>query len=320
MSNQIANRTTGFSSGLWISAHGRVHLGLLQLSHEFGVSNMGVGFAVERPRWLLRVARARGTRDCIYCPQKELLTKELQAEGHRLLETLSEGHGLARVEVEVVEGVPPHIGLGSKTSLLCALLAAKTGMAGAPDSWPSLRHLTGRGGTSGIGINVSKCGGFLLDAGHRERGTKRKLGPSSSRSGYEFPAVAGRWDLPEWPVLLVRVRDAERYYGRREELFFERMLPLSRRESEQVAGVVLFELIPAVANREYEGFTAAVCQFQDIGFKAKEWGVQDERVREVRKVAEAAGADCVALSSMGPTVVVFGRDLENVHNPLCQYK
>lgn len=316
MSEGTTERARGRPDFL-VSAHARVHLGLLQLSREFGTANMGVGFALERPRWLLGLRIARAGSDRIWGEREGLQpSDEFEVDVCLLFQKLTGIWVKPGVDAEVLEAIPSHVGLGSKTALLCGVLAAKAAAVGRPFAWPELRGLTGRGGTSGIGINTAVCGGFILDAGHGEKGTDRVLGPSAMRSGRAFPAIAGRWALPEWPLLLVTLPGAKRYYGHEEALFFGRTLPLSRRESERVAGIVLFDLLPAVVAGAYEPFTAAVRELQDVAFKTREWSAQDTRVRRVRRVAEAAGADCVALSSLGPTLVVFGRDVKAIREAL----
>ncbi len=143
--------------------------------------------------------------------------------------------------------------------------------------WGSCRQGSGRGSTlrvAGVawahrsGRNVGNRHQYRrvwwchLRCGAREKGTDRVLGPSAARSGRVLPAIAGRWDLPKWPLLLVRLRGAKRYYGHEEALFFRRTLPLSRRESERVAGIVLFDLLPAVVAGAYEPFKRRFASFR----------------------------------------------------------
>jgi beta-ribofuranosylaminobenzene 5'-phosphate synthase len=300
---------------LVVSARARLHLSLLQMSHAFLFTNLGVGLEVEGPEWVIRVSKARQCDVTIVNPDVDM-PHDFLADVKRLLAALTTIHDCLATRLEVVRGIPPHVGLGSKTALLCAVLRAKTAFSHSGAQWQRLRALTGRGGTSGIGINTVVRGGFVLDAGHRECPDTRTLAPSSSRVGCCPPAIAGRWSAPRWPILLATISDARRCFGRDEHKLFSESLPLDRREVERLAAIVLFELVPAVSTQDYGPFVTAVHKLQAVGFKRREWEWQDERVRLVRDAAYRAGAECVALSSVGPTLAIWSRRNQTIERAL----
>jgi dephospho-CoA kinase len=106
---------------------------------------------------------------------------------------------------------------------------------------------------------------------------------------------------------LVTPQDGIDRDGTAEIEFFKRTTPIPTEETERLAALVLFELVPALSLARYREITAALRQLQDIGMKRREWEIQPEGVRRVQSAAYANGADCVALSSMGPTLAIFSR-------------
>jgi beta-ribofuranosylaminobenzene 5'-phosphate synthase len=284
-----------------VQAPARAHLGLLQTAAAFGRRNMGLGFAVSNPSWCLRVMPSR--HDAIAGD----VSDELRESGLRMLTRLRTERPSTPIQVEVLESVPTHAGLGSKTAFLCSLLAAARAVM-HDSHWTDLRALTGRGGTSGIGINTIVRGGVILDVGHAVPDGDYRFVPSS-RSAAPIPDVGARWPALPWPIAIVVPLHARRFSGADEASLFERSLPLPRTESEAVAALTLFRLIPAVATRDYAAFTAAVAELQERGFKRHEWSAQDAVVHAIRNRLVALGADCVALSSVGPAMIVLSRDL-----------
>ena len=285
---------------LCLSVPSRVHFGLLQMSGRYSTVNMGVGGALTWPRWILEVAESR--RDEI--SSEVDLDDDIRVSAVGVMDRLAERLG-GRMRVNVVEAVPAHAGLGSKTSFLCGLTAAACELSGTAEKWPDYRHLTGRGGTSGIGINTSASGGIILDSGHAESGGQRLFAPSRVRAGRPIPEVVTRWSAADWPMLVVTPRGATRFHGVAENDLLRDFTPLPADEVERNAAVVLYELAPGLTLGSYEMVAHAVSELQDVGLKRRQWEVQSPLVRRTRERLLALGADCVALSSMGPSMLVL---------------
>ena len=82
--------------------------------------------------------------------------------------------------VEVEAMMPQHVGLGSKTASMLGMALACNAVADGHFRPAALARMSGRGGTSGVGVNATFTGGFVVDGGHKER----------TRDG-EFCAVVG---------------------------------------------------------------------------------------------------------------------------------
>ena len=298
-----------------VEAPARAHLGLLQLSSEYSVKFMGIGFAISQPSWRLQVSASEIDEVKFEHCYDRLGTHELEKAGIAILENVRRLTGGPPSRILVKKAIPTHLGLGAKTSFLCAVIAAVSTLSDRND-WESLIPFTGRGGTSGIGVNIARTGGFVLDAGHRDNGADQVIGPSSSRSGHPPAKLVSQWSLPEWPILIATLTKAPRIFGSRERQIFKSAYPIGRDEIDRLAALVLFEIIPAVTAGDKEWFMEGLKKFQYIGFKMYEWRRQDARVHSIRDAAYKSGARCVALSSMGPAVLILGDYLDRVESDL----
>jgi beta-ribofuranosylaminobenzene 5'-phosphate synthase len=294
------------AESLTVTAPSRVHLGLLQLSTEFANSYGGLGAAISAPHWTLEV---RVTQ-----PPDQLagFGRELGAYARGLLSRVREQFDLSPLAVKARTRVPSHVGLGSKTSLGCALLAAAYALGRPGEDWFRHRNLLNRGGASGIGINVSVVGGLVLDAGH-PRESSAFLLPSGARLGQPVPAVVARWSAAFLPApLLVRPHGVRGLYGAQEIRFWRRHTPIDASSAMEAAALLMYEVLPSIARQDVEGWLRGIQAFQTCGFKRLEWELQPDSCHVLRKAAYAAGASAVALSGMGPTLVVFAADSERV--------
>src|SRR5262245_3142052 len=114
----MGNRGLTAVGPLIVVAPCRLHFGLLQLSTGFTNSYGGLGVAVAGRRWTLEVAVTQ-PRD-----QFVGLSQELDTYANGVLTRVRERLKLGPIRVRVLTRVPSHVGLGSKTSLGSALLAA----------------------------------------------------------------------------------------------------------------------------------------------------------------------------------------------------
>jgi beta-ribofuranosylaminobenzene 5'-phosphate synthase len=289
-----------------VMAPGRLHLGLLQLATGHPFMNVGVGMSIDGPLWDLLVTVLDAD-----APHHHLVGFDAEARqaAEAVLDELALRLGTPRFDVRVRSAIEPHVGLGAKTALLCGLVAGAVQLSDTDVNWCDLREVTGRGGTSGIGINVAVTGGLIIDAGHHERCAPGSAAPSSARAGAAIAPVAARWTLPPWPLLLVRPEGPGRLFGATERAVFDRTTPVPTEQADAAAGIVLYDVLPAVARHDYDGFSDGLERLQHTAFKAAEWEAQPQHVHSMRDLVFECGGTCAALSSMGPTVAVFADDV-----------
>lgn len=199
-----------------------------------------------------------------------------------------------------------HVGLGTKTALLLAVLQAASIATGADLDVAELQALSGRGGASGIGINAFFDGGFLLDGGHRQDDVASLL-PSSQREPRRVPPVLARLDVPEdWRFRLL-LPAGHRIAGKTEVSFFERNIPIPADEVRQTISLLLQSVAPAVATRDLQTLREGLVGLHKCGFKRREIDAQSAEVRKLLAAAQKIAP--AGLSSMGPLIyVVYHRD------------
>ncbi len=230
-----------------VDAGGRLHLGFqnLSLAHEriYG----GVGIALEAPRVVIEAEPA----DRVVC-------------GDELVSTYAERScsilGVDGVDVDVIESLPRHVGLGSGTqtalSTLIAVARCHRISVEARRQAPALN----RGGRSGVGVAAFETGGFLVDAGHpTERFTTAPPAPGE----WTVPAVTARHEIPDdWRFIVVFPDVANGRSGDGED---ESMRAVVERAdpsiADSLATLLVRKLLPAVAEGRLEAFGDAVGSF-----------------------------------------------------------
>jgi beta-ribofuranosylaminobenzene 5'-phosphate synthase len=164
-----------------------------------------------------------------------------------------------------------------------------------------LATLTGRGLRSGIGIGVFNHGGFIVDGG---RGSTTVV-----------PPVVARMAFPEqWRILLIFDRDLQGVYGAQEVEAFAELPEMSSRRAGELCRCVLVQMLPALAERDFDAFASAVTTVQDaMGdlFGSAQGGrYTSPRVAQVLSWMRQQGVRGLGQSSWGPTgFALFANDL-----------
>lgn len=145
-----------------VTAPSRLHFGLLDLGGASPRRYGGVGLMVDAFPTIVTARTARATT---------VTASAAVDRQHRsaVMRALTELPHTRNVSVNIDSAAPPHLGLGSKTSLVLACLRAADELQPKSSGRAALQRASGRGGTSGIGVNGFFTGGFLLDAGTRRR-------------------------------------------------------------------------------------------------------------------------------------------------------
>jgi len=275
-----------------ISAPSRLHFGLFDLNGAWGRIDGGAGVALTSPRV---VVRARSGPGGLRVPQ----------EMHPLVAGLADALAidLERVELELVERFPSHVGLGSHTQLALALGTALCLAAGRDEPPRAIARAAKRGGTSGIGVNIFNRGGLVVDGGHSfGPGREKEECLPSSASRADVPPLLARYQLPDqWRFVLVTPRTSPGAHGKQEVNLFKQYFPLPSAETGEVCRRVLMGLMPGAAGRDLTLLGQSLSALQQVGFKKLEVELQPPAVVELLQVMTAAGAAGAGLTSFGPT-------------------
>ena len=275
----------------------RIHVTLIDLAgvtqRRFG----GAGFSVDTMPVVLSVCRAPANRVDVSLPVRERDRADL--EGH--LTRLSAAMG-ACFCVEVQSMMPQHVGLGSKTALLLAMGLACNAMAEGQLDQTELVRISRRGGASGVGVNATFTGGFVVDGGRKATGARADFRPSSAAGVGALPPLLVRCDFPAaWRVHLFMPRGT-RYCGNAEEAFFAANTPVDSREVYEVLAAVYHGVAPAVAEADLHALRTALGELHTVGFKRREVERQSDSVRGLLGRLSRDRGVAAGMSSLGPLV------------------
>jgi beta-RFAP synthase len=198
--------------------------------------------------------------------------------------------------LHIEQAAPEHMGLGTGTQLGLAVARAITTAAG----WPALaiddlaRRIE-RGRRSALGIHGFAHGGFLVDGG--------------KRTADDVAPLVARVAVPEtWRILLVLPPWAPGLHGDGEGQAFERLRtePATPGLTDRLCRLVLLGMLPALIERDLEGFGEAVYDFnRRVGelFAPVQGGCYAQAgVADLVSFLRRQGIRGVGQSSWGPSV------------------
>lgn len=293
---------------LVITTPARLHLGLIDMNGEIGRIDGGVGLAIADPHTKIEATRAdKITAECK--PEPAMVERIVTA-----LEAVKQKYDLGGIHLDVLERPLPHVGMGSATQALVGAAKAYCSLYGVERDIAELAACVGRGGTSGIGVESLRTGGFIVDGGHpfgRGENCKTEYSPSSASEGILPPPVLARYDFPDWDVLVV-VPLGEGASGLREVTIFKVVCPLPLSEVQHMCHIMMMQLMPAVLENDLEMFCRGVEDFQTHGFKVFEFRAQTRLLHRCLDFLKENGARGAGMSSWGPTLFAFGDNLEEL--------
>jgi beta-ribofuranosylaminobenzene 5'-phosphate synthase len=283
-----------------VIASSRVHMGLIDLSKTTYRIFGGIGFAVG-PSTVVRAKPAQAISVSSRVDIDDRDFQDVRAALHRLCARDSQ----SGVAVEVLSRPPVHVGLGTKTALILASLAASAFVLDREPSKQLLQTLSRRGGTSGIGIHTFFSGGIVIDAGHPGFGRTELLPSSMHAPDSPPPCVVQVQGPPQWVVTLA-LPPGKRVAGGAERTFFLRETPIPPDESLRTLALVYHGCLPAILNADLDTLGAAVTEISQVGFKAREI---DSQPAAVQQLLTRLRAECpvVGMSSMGPLLYMIDR-------------
>lgn len=295
----------------------RLHFGLFDLANATQQRYGGIGVTLGLPTVVQVSVRVAARRTAQLTTELDARTSsELDAALARLGKQLGGMKFEARVDV-----LPPqHVGLGTKTALLLGALKAASICCGTRVPRETLQMLSGRGGTSGVGINAFFDGGFIVDGGRRPH-PEEPFGPSSSVTAgdRELPVVICRAAAPRaWMAFLVVAR-GRRFSGARELSFFRANTPIENREALESIALAYHGVLPAVMRADLSALGDSMERMLRTGFKGREMETLPRITKKMIGELQALPRTACGLSSMGPLVfVIAGKTDQPALQPIIQ--
>ncbi len=274
-------------SEIVVSAPARLHFGMLDPvglgARRFG----GFGVGIESPRVVVSVRWASSMSS------GAVTVSGLQPErASAFARRACSSFGLrTAVEVNVLEAIPPHMGLGSGTKLGLAIARGIAALAGISPGPEDLAEASGRGARSTVGLWTFAAPGLVIEAGVPD---EDGISPLVAR--HAMPA--------RWRCVLGLPLGVGGLSGDAEERFFGRLHESARAEP-AVSRLLLSALLPGLLAGDIKEFGVALTEIQrEVGsiFAAQQGGVFHPSSAPLVEAMHALGLDAVGQSSWGPSV------------------
>ena len=275
------------SSSIYVEAPARLHLGFLDLNGGLGRRFGSVGLTLDGVATKI-IARPSEQLNVIGDPSGRV---QKYAEKFIAYKGLSNNF-----EIEVVEQILDHSGLGSGTQLAIAVGTAISRLFELDCKSSEIAVLSNRGARSGIGIGAFDRGGFLVDAGRN--------------SDSQVPPIISRLEFPSnWRVILIFDQGQRGLYGQDEDASFATLPDFSSQTAEHLCRLVLMQILPAVSEQNIDVFNQGIYELQKcIGeyFASAQGGrYTSPAVAQANSFLESMGVKGVGQSSWGPTGFAF---------------
>ena len=272
--------------------------------------NGGIGFSIASPT-LDMSFEPSDTVDVIDMRESGFTPEELDRLKKHLEKIIAkEMYGTALC-CTICEGkIQSHVGFGSNSMIYQSCIEALLVLNHREYNENDVIALSGRGGTSGIGINTYFKGGLILDTGIANRG-QRGLAPSSTFMSDVGPKhlILTELKLPQWdlgiciPSIVPKTEDEER-------AFFKTNCPIKKEEVESILYEVVYGITSALMEEDFDVFCKSIDTLQYTKWKSLERQLYGEKLIEAESVIRKAGAKCVGMSSLGPLLYFFGDDID----------
>jgi beta-ribofuranosylaminobenzene 5'-phosphate synthase len=236
----------------------RLHLGLLDNNGGQGRLYGSIGVAVNAPHLTLNAEIANSLE------VEGLETGRVVTYAQRFMNQYGAPSG---AHINVVESIPPHVGLGSGTQLGLAVGTALARIAGLRLSVAEIALAVERGLHSGIGIATFQHGGFVLDGGHRihvpqgnDGGPDKAMRTTEKTS---VPPLLFKHPMPRnWFFVLVLPETEPGISGEKEKEAFLQLPVAPERLVEKISWVLLMKMLPALVEKDIANFGQALTQIQ----------------------------------------------------------
>ncbi len=277
----------------------RLHVSLLDLGRATSRAYGGTGFLITGPRTQVVAKRAANWHVESQNHLDSYAWQDLRLVIRRVAR-------LSRLKAQVIvlTSAPQHLGLGSKTSLLLSVIAALNAELHLRLDKTQMQLLSGRGGTSGIGVHGFFSGGFVIDRGHTASAVRQYV-PSRFQRPRHPPILALCRSLPRHWRFHLAVPVGSRPFTREEELaFFARATPLPAKEVHEAIAIVYHDLLSAVESGALSLLSSALRRIHSVGFKLRELRNQGRGVQRAFNRLAKSDEWAVGMSSMGPLIYV----------------
>ena len=282
----FAQRTpqTDMPRRVTITAPSRIHLGMLSVNEHDGRRFGGAGVMLDDPS--LRLSMTRSDSDAFNGP--------LSGRVGQFVENWRDATGIReRIQCEVSEAPPEHVGLGVGTQLGMSVAFALDHLFGREISIEQRASSVGRGLRSAVGAFGFHYGGLIVENGKR---------PEDMLGQFEAHVLLPK----DWRVVLVRPSSQSGLAGTAEVKAFQKLSSGVSEGANELRSTLMEQLLPAARVGDFDAFAESLYRYglgSGTMFASSQGGpFLDDRVGSFVDWCRANGVLGVGQSSWGPTV------------------
>ena len=297
---------------LKIRAFPRIHVTLIGMNREGYRINGGIGFSMASPTLNMRFEP--DGEICVLDKRNQGFSKNAIVRLNNHLNNVMKNEHLTEGLRCVIEEsqIHSHYGFGTSTMAYLSCIEALLIINKREYTNNDVVNLSGRGGTSGIGISTYFKGGFVLDTGVTNN-ADRELAPSSCFKGddYRKPLIFKNISLPGWKMGIC-IPPIQNKTEDEEKAFFDNNCPIGQVAVESILYESVYGISSSLLENDFNTFCKSIDSIQETKWKSLERDLYGDELNVVESVIRKAGAKCVGMSSLGPLLYFFGEDIDGI--------
>jgi beta-ribofuranosylaminobenzene 5'-phosphate synthase len=294
---------------VYIKANPRIHVTLIAMNNKGLRINGGFGFSIQEPSLQIIISKS-----AIYQLEDQRDLPLDSSQRLRLKEKVESVKGVlnldCNIHINIKGDLPVHSGFGSGTIIRLACLEALFIINDFKYTKEDLIKMSGRGGTSGIGVRTYFNGGYVFDAGHKNKG--QKLQPSSKKELNSTQSLLiSTGAMPPWalgvcyPILPLATTETE-------DAFFAKNTNIENSDIYETLYHVTHGILSGIMESDFDCFQQAINSIQKSKWKKLERDLYSGLIDDYERVLYKNGATAVGMSSLGPGLTFWGSDIESV--------
>ncbi|MEM2185174.1 MAG: hypothetical protein QXD79_07170 [Candidatus Methanomethylicia archaeon] len=285
-----------------VESSARLHLGFYNfLTEDIAYGSLGV--AIDQPKIVVKVKRDQGIK----------VVNKTKINVDDVIQKIIEKLDVNNIQIEILEAIPRHVGLGSTTQTTLTIAYAITKLLNLNYSIRELAFILGRGRNSGIGIAAFERGGFIIDSGRKISKDGTVEPPISIQ---DLPKPIFTIKLPKNWYFIIFIPKVKMGLDERTEISAMRTpQPIPQELQLELYKIILLKIIPATIKRDIETFGQAITKLQIIVgkyFSKYQGGIfSSKEVEYIVNTLLENGAYGAGQSSWGPTTYGITKGYKN---------
>jgi len=272
--------------------------------------NGGIGFAINDPQLVLSISTSESFQ-LIDTRCTQLSKNQYKTLSQNIEKVRSQYLFKDNISVQISGETKSHYGFGSETLIRLSCLEALFILNDCKYDPKLLIRLSGRGGTSGIGIHTYFKGGMILDIGRKYE--VKSFNPSNYAEGRnKVPLLLKRTPMPKWNIGLCIPSEISLKSDSEEKDFFDKTCPIANTQVYETLYHVVFGLNAAIEENDILTFCSALKNVQNCAWKYAERKQYGAELSKLESGLYNSGAMSVGMSSLGPCLFFIADDIPMV--------